>query len=135
MGTSEITIARLGRLEAVELQEMLGGAASIRETRALRSDKHGDLGTIDLIVQLAPYALGVVGFWLLKYRDRTDFYRTIKVTRPDGTTREETIRFSESSSASPESSVVAALANLSDTKESDVREQIERVTEARRSSQ
>jgi hypothetical protein len=126
MTSPQIVIAGLGHLEAREIRKMLGDDASVKEAVSLRADQHGDLGTLDVIVQLTPYAIGVLGLWLLKPRKGKRLKKTIKYKDEKGKMREETVSYDEYSSTSPDKAVVSTLARLFGMQELDVQNEISR---------
>lgn len=112
MEASKISVIGIGRLEALELQQQLEGHANIVQTEGIPPDKQGDTAVLDLVIQFGPYAIGILGLWLLKPRKGKKMKQTIKITATDGSSREETIYFHETSSESPSEVVVNALSNL-----------------------
>jgi hypothetical protein len=102
----------LGKLEASELQRLLGSHATVQEDRPLGHTQQGDAAAFQLIVQATPWVAGIVGLWLLKPRKGKTTRR--KLTRQDESGRlvEEEIYTHEYVSDSPSEAVVSALSNL-----------------------
>jgi hypothetical protein len=126
MSVPQITLVGLNHLEAREIQKMLSEDVSTQETVPLRPDQHADLGTLNVVVQLAPYAIGVIGLWLLKPRMGKKVKKTIKYKDKNGEMHEETVSYNEYSSTSPDKIVVSALARLFGMPAPDVEAEISR---------
>ena len=116
-GPTVIRLTGLSRAEAADLEDLLGktplGDEELRlEEESLPSHRLGEPVTFILLASVSMAAIGVLGSFLMKRREREDLRYSVEVVYPDGTKKTEILELSRRQSEAPDPELVEKLAAM-----------------------
>lgn len=107
----EIRVPGLQKLDVLEMADEFPPNAVKFTEEALPGGKHGELGTV-AVVLLSGLAINALAGWLLKNRTKNRIRKTVEVVDASGKRRTETLDIDLSSSMAPKADVLNALAKI-----------------------
>ena len=112
-----IRLTGLTRSEAADLEDLLGESSlagdELRlEEESLPAHRLGEPVTFILLASVSMAAIGVLGSFLMKRREREDVRYSVEVVYPDGTKKTEILELSRRQSEAPDPELVEKLAAM-----------------------